>query len=118
MWFLGYFVFVVAFGLGMHWAWQRRWKAMAGVAVAALAAAWLGLVLLIPFSRTRHFSPTSLLPDLGIAAYSVCVGWLAAWGLARFPALGRVAYVALFALLHALLILVGGLLAIGLSGAS
>jgi hypothetical protein len=118
MWSFGYLVFVVAFGWGMHRAWHRSWQAAAGVAAAALPAAWLGLVLLVPFSRTRHFSPTTLLPDLGIAAYSVCVGWLAAWGLARFPALGRVAYVALFSLLHALLILVGGVLAVGLSKGS
>jgi hypothetical protein len=88
------------------------------VATAALPAAWLGLVVLIPFSRTRHFSPTTLLPDLGIAAYLVAVGLLAAWALGRFPGIGRTAYVALFALLHALLILAGGVLAIGLSKGS
>jgi hypothetical protein len=122
MWFLGYLVFILAFAFGLHWANcrppTRKLKAVALVAALALPTAWVGQTLLIPYSRTSRFSTTAFLPDLGIAGYSVCVGLLSAWWLARFPGMRRSLYIALFALSHTFLILVGAWLAVGLSKGS
>jgi len=120
MWLFGYLAFVVAFALGLRWAQQRSHKARATVAMAAaaLAAAWLGLVLLIPASRTHHFDTGTWLPELGIAAYAVAAGLLVAWVLSRGRRRGTPAFVAWFTLAYTLLLLAGVYLAVGLSKGS
>jgi hypothetical protein len=120
MWPFGYFAFVVAFALGLRWAQQRprRARATMVVAAAALATGWLGLVLLIPASRTHHFDTSTWLPELGIAAYAVAAGLLAAWVLSRGRRLGTLAFVAWFTLAYTVLLLAGLALAVGLSKGS
>jgi hypothetical protein len=118
MWFVGYLVFAIGLATATRWSSRQsgKWKARAWVTGVALPVAWGGILLAIPFSRTRHFSTSTLLPDLGIAAYMVAVGLLCGWFLERFPRLGLATHLVVFVLLHALSILVGGALVVGLSG--
>jgi hypothetical protein len=120
MWFVGYLCFVLAFGFTLHWAAHvqtryKRWKAISLVAMFALPTAWAGQVLLIPFGRDGRIDPKYLLPNLAIAGYSVGTGLVSAWLLSKNHGRRRASYIAYFALLHALMILAGGWLAVGLS---
>ena len=119
MWAFGYFVYVLAFGVGLYWAGcgepsAGRWKRVVLVAACALPVAWIGQMLLIPFTRNNQLDPASMLPNLAIAGYSVCAGLASMWLLGRFSGLRLPAYAGLFALSHAFLILVGIWLGVGL----
>ena len=84
------------------------------VLACALPIAWTGQMLLIPFSRDKQLDPANMLPNLAIAGYSVCVGFVSMGLLTRFPRLRLPAYVGLFAVSHAFLSLVGIWLGVGL----
>ena len=121
MWFFGYLAFLLAFAFGMHWAAcvQRRYErgiAMALVALLALPVAWTGQVFLIPLTHDGRVRSENLLPNLALAGYSVVAGVVSALWLARARVSRRAPYLVLFALAHAVLVFVAGLLAVGLSG--
>lgn len=121
MWLAGYLAFVLAYGFGLQWAYHmpsrhRRRTAIAVVAGIAWPVAWTGQVLLIPLTRTGGINSTTLIPHLAVAGYSVCAGLVSGWWLSRINGLGRTLHLTLFAVSHAFMILLGGLLAVGLSG--
>ncbi len=119
MWAFGYFVYVLAFGVGLYWAGHGessggRWKRVVLVTACALPIAWIGQMLLIPFTRNNQLNPANMLPNLAIAGYSACMGLMSMLLLGRFPRLRLPAYAGLFALSHAFLMLVGIWLGVGL----
>jgi hypothetical protein len=121
MWFLGYLGFLLTFALGMHWAAcvqqrYRRGTAMAFVVLSALPVAWAGQVFLIPLTHDGRVRTANLLPNLALAGYSVLAGVVSALWLARTRVSRRAPYLVLFAVSHALLVFMAGLLVVGLWG--
>jgi hypothetical protein len=94
--FFGYFVFVLLFACGMHWATHvqrryKRWTMMTAAATAALPLAWTGQVLLIP----NNCNQEDLLPNLYVATCSTLIGVVSAAWLMRTAVTRRVSYCAL-----------------------
>jgi hypothetical protein len=102
--FFGYFVFVLLFACGMHWAAHvqrryKRWTMMIAAATVALPVAWTGQILLIPDNCCNQ---EDLFTNLGVATYSTLIGVVSAAWLMMTPVTRRASYCALFVLSHVL----------------